>query len=139
MTTGFTAGVGNNLVQTEDISLLGSHYGVIGAPLLPYSYLDVGPTTNGFVDGRPTTDQRTNFEDLVIFALNYGLVSRPAATCPLPLARCPLPPDLCPLPCASAPSKGLGLQSHNRPPNSEAAFVRPCQKGTRSARGVTGR
>ncbi len=74
---GFTAGVGNNLVATEDISLLGSHYGVIGAPLLPYSDLDVGPTTTGFIDGRPTTDQRTNFEDLVIFALNYGLVSRP--------------------------------------------------------------
>jgi hypothetical protein len=76
---GLTAGTGNNLVQTEDISLLGSHYGVVGAPLAPYSYLDVGPTTTGFVDGRPTTDQRTNFEDLVIFALNYELVSRPAA------------------------------------------------------------
>jgi uncharacterized repeat protein (TIGR02543 family) len=74
---GLTAGVGNNLVHTEDISLLGSHYGVIGAALAPFAYLDVGPTTTGFVDGRPTTDGRTNFEDLVMFALNYDLVSRP--------------------------------------------------------------
>jgi hypothetical protein len=40
----------------------------------------VGPTTNLSADARPTTDNVINFEDLVMFAINYGLVSAPQAT-----------------------------------------------------------
>jgi predicted aspartyl protease len=68
---GFTAGQGDNLVNTPDVSLLGSHYGISGLALVPYGYLDVGPTTDNTVNGRPTTDQVIDFEDLVMFALNH--------------------------------------------------------------------
>jgi hypothetical protein len=39
----------------------------------------VGPTTTHYVDGRPLTDQLVNFEDLILFAINYGQVSAPQA------------------------------------------------------------
>ena len=68
---GVTPGQGNNSVSTADLSLLGSHYGVSGAGLAGFEYLDVGPTTDNTTNGRPTTDLKTNFEDLVMFALNY--------------------------------------------------------------------
>jgi hypothetical protein len=34
----------------------------------------VGPTTDYSVDGRPTTDDLVEFEDLMMFAMNFGLV-----------------------------------------------------------------
>ncbi len=74
---GFVAGQGNNLVGTEDISLLGAFYGIFGAPVIPVNYLDVGPTTNFSVHARPTTDDRIDFEDLILFAINHGVVSAP--------------------------------------------------------------
>jgi hypothetical protein len=43
------------------------------------SYLDVGPTTDLSLSSRPFTDNRIDFEDLIVFASNYGLVSSPAA------------------------------------------------------------
>jgi hypothetical protein len=73
-----TPGTGNNKVFTEDISLLGSNYGITLAPFAMFNYLDVGPTTTFYVDGRPTTDNKVNFEDLVMFAINYNTVSAPA-------------------------------------------------------------
>jgi hypothetical protein len=74
---GFTIGTGNNQVYTEDISLLGAHYGASGPALAPFSYLDVGPTTTFYIDGRPTTDRQLDFEDLVMFAINHNQVSAP--------------------------------------------------------------
>jgi len=74
---GYTAGVGNNIVFGEDISLLGAHYGLSGAASAPFSYLDVGPTSTNFINGRPLTDRVIGFEDLVMFALNYNAVSAP--------------------------------------------------------------
>jgi hypothetical protein len=68
---GATAGTGNNAVFIEDISLLGAHYGVSLTPNDPLGYLDVGPTTNWWIDGCPSTDNRVEFEDLVMFGLNY--------------------------------------------------------------------
>ena len=38
------------------------------------NYLDVGPTTDYSVDARPTTDNVINFEDLIMFAINFGTV-----------------------------------------------------------------
>jgi len=69
-------------VATTDLSVLGSHYGLTGAAMAPYNYLDVGPTTDLAVTSRPMTDDRINFEDLVMFALNYF----PVASKPQPLA-----------------------------------------------------
>jgi hypothetical protein len=76
---GITTGQGDNLVSTEDISLLGSSYGIALGALDPVGYLDVGPTTDLSVGARPTTDNVINFEDLVLFAINYGVASAPQA------------------------------------------------------------
>jgi len=78
VTNGFVAGTGNNLVDTADISLLGANYGIFGVPVAAVAYLDVGPTTDFSVNARPTTDDRVNFEDLIMFAINYGTVSAPS-------------------------------------------------------------
>jgi hypothetical protein len=68
---GTTIGKGNNVVSTADVSLLGDHYGLSGGALAGFEYLDVGPTTTRYTDGRPTTDSRTDFEDLMMYAINY--------------------------------------------------------------------
>ncbi len=67
-------GKGDNLVNTVDISALGSHYGTSSAGFL---YLDVGPTTTFLPSGRPVPDAMIDFEDLIIFSINYGAVSKP--------------------------------------------------------------
>jgi len=77
VTNGVTPGTGDNVVNTDDVTALGAHYGISGAAVLPYDYLDVGPTTTHSVNGRPVTDTRIDFEDLVMFAINYGVVSAP--------------------------------------------------------------
>jgi hypothetical protein len=76
-TNGVAADTGDNLVTTADLSLLGSQYGISGAAVAPFAYLDVGPTSDGYVTGRPLTDHVLDFEDLVIVALNYQRVSAP--------------------------------------------------------------
>ncbi len=82
---GVTDCAGNNAVWTEDISLLGGNYGVtLGYPDA-LACLDVGPTTNYSVNARPLTDNKVNFEDLMMFAINYNLVSGPQDA-PLPVA-----------------------------------------------------
>lgn len=69
--------VGDNDVMTADISRLGAHYGAALGADDPLGDLDVGPTTDYSPDARPTTDNRLQFEDLMMFALNYGTVSAP--------------------------------------------------------------
>ncbi len=74
---GLTPGQGDNQVGTPDVSLLGANYGLIGGAVVPVNYLDIGPTTDFSVNARPTTDNRIQFEDLILFAINYGSVSAP--------------------------------------------------------------
>jgi len=71
---GLTAGAGNNRVWNEDISLLGAHYGIGAAQIAAQGvgYLDVGPTVDLSPSSRPFTDGQINFEDLIVFASNYG-------------------------------------------------------------------
>ena len=64
--------VGNNQVALSDISFLGAHYGLPVPSDPTLECLDVGPTTDYFVSSRPKPDGILNFEDLVLFALNYG-------------------------------------------------------------------
>jgi hypothetical protein len=78
--TNGTPGTGDDLVNTIDISLLGAHYGISLVPGDTYNYLDVGPTVDYSVNTRPVTDNVVNFEDLVMFAINYGAVSAPQAS-----------------------------------------------------------
>jgi hypothetical protein len=68
---------GDNLVNTSDITFLGTNYGAHLTDPNALGCLDVGPTTTGWVDGRPLTDNRVEFEDLIMFAINYGTVSLP--------------------------------------------------------------
>ncbi|MBK9778403.1 MAG: hypothetical protein IPP62_18935, partial [bacterium] len=88
-----TAG-GNNVVDTNDMSALGFYYGNTGIPYgdTTRNKLDVGPTTDYSVNALPTTDSRLQFEDLMVFAMNYFQVSksdpqaRPAGTNAIALA-----------------------------------------------------
>ena len=79
VSNGIMAGQGDNLVSLADVSLLGSVYGRVLTAGDTYAYLDVGPTTDFSVNARPLTDQRVNFEDLVMFGINFGQVSAPAS------------------------------------------------------------
>jgi len=80
VSNGVTAGVGDNQVADVDVSLLGAYYGISGSAITGagVSYLDVGPTTDLSLSSRPFTDNRIDFEDLIVFASNYGQVSSPA-------------------------------------------------------------
>jgi hypothetical protein len=70
-------GRGDNMVDLGDISALGGSYGFAGPAVDPVDYLDVGPTSNHYVDGIPLTDNSIDFEDLVLFAINYGVGGAP--------------------------------------------------------------
>jgi len=69
---------GDNQVTTADISGLGASYGATLPPGSPVQCLDVGPTECGGVHCRPLSDHRLNFKDLMLYAINFSLVSRPA-------------------------------------------------------------
>ena len=76
VTDGVVNGNGNNAVGSGDLSHLGFNYGAtlpLGASL---NYLDVGPTSDFSVDGLPTTDDVVQFEDLMVFAMNFQAVSK---------------------------------------------------------------
>ncbi len=80
---GVTPGQGDNAVNVADASLLGAHYGASGGALAGFEYLDVGPTTDASTNGRPTVDGVVDFEDLIMFVLNYApavsMTTRPPA------------------------------------------------------------
>jgi hypothetical protein len=61
-------------VDTGDVTVLGAAYGLVPAIGSSYAHCDVGPTTNAQPSGFPLTDDVIGFEDLMIFALNYGNV-----------------------------------------------------------------
>ena len=76
---GTTACAGDNAVKMADLSLLGMHYGApLGSEYL--ACLDVGPTVGYSLTGRPAPDGQIEFEDLVLFALNFTPGSAPLAS-----------------------------------------------------------
>ncbi len=77
VSNGASPGTGNNSVGLEDISILGANYGISLASNDPVNYLDVGPTSDNSVDGLPDTDNQVQFEDLILFAINFGAVGKP--------------------------------------------------------------
>jgi hypothetical protein len=68
---------GDDGVDVADVSLLGAHYGASLAPGAPHNALDVGPTADYSPNTLPTTDNIIDFEDLVVFAMNFARVSAP--------------------------------------------------------------
>ena len=77
VSTGFATCAGDDRVNTPDISFLGGHYGAAIPVNDALECLDVGPTTDNSTNGRPLTDNVLDFEDLVMFALNYERVNAP--------------------------------------------------------------
>ena len=73
---------GDNAVSMLDVSLLGAHYGAEAGSGDYLACLDVGPTVGYSLTGRPEPDGVIEFEDLVLFALNFR-----AGTAPLAGAR----------------------------------------------------
>ena len=76
---GTTACAGDDAVNTTDVSLFGANYGATIPLSGALECLDVGPTTDFSVDGRPGTDNVVQFEDLMMYAINFGQVSAPQA------------------------------------------------------------
>jgi len=68
---------GDNLVAGVDISALGAAYATSHGDAFYDNELDIGPTADNSTDGLPDTDNQIQFEDLMIMAINYGMVSKP--------------------------------------------------------------
>jgi hypothetical protein len=67
---------GDNAVSAADISFLSAHYGAALGEADTLGCLDVGPTQDLWVNARPLTDNWIQFEDLMMFAINYGALSK---------------------------------------------------------------
>ena len=65
-----------------DIDTLGDTFGVCDGDLDYNNVCDVGPTDDWSSRGIPTTDSCIDFEDLIVFAINFGVVT-PAKDLPL--------------------------------------------------------
>jgi len=82
VSNGTDRGVGDNLVEDADLSLMGAHYGANAAAMDAANarYLDIGPTLDRSMNTRPVTDGRVDFEDLFVLSTNYSTVpGAPAA------------------------------------------------------------
>jgi len=77
--------VGDNDIGWLDISLLNTTYWKSAVDGGYNNICDVGPTTDRSVNARPLTDNTIQFEDLMMFAINYGQVSLLAAGQPTAL------------------------------------------------------
>ncbi|MCP4291201.1 MAG: T9SS type A sorting domain-containing protein [bacterium] len=65
----------NGTVDVLDISVLGDSFGESEGDAFYDNTCDVGPTDNSNGFGIPETDNTVGFEDLMIFAINFGEVS----------------------------------------------------------------
>jgi len=66
----------DGLVNGSDITTLGATFGFGDGDFDYNNEADVGPTDDMSGFGFPTTDSVVDFEDLMVFALNYGNVSK---------------------------------------------------------------
>src|SRR5207249_6082873 len=117
-----------NVVTTADISLLGAHYGLTGAAVAPFAYLDAGPTSDASGNGLPTTDQALGFDDLVMFAIAFEVVSAPPAAARLdPMAT----------PRARAGMDELTLEAPGRVSAGQELAARLILRGTGAVQGLS--
>jgi hypothetical protein len=66
-------GVYDGYVTVADMTQLGTYYGSSPLPLVGEP-VDVGPTDTASRTGIPTPDNNVDFEDLMIFSMNYAVV-----------------------------------------------------------------
>ena len=66
---------GNGLVNFRDVNYLAASFGDPVTLGSPEGVLDVGPTDDMSRLGIPQTDNWLNFEDLMVFSMNFGVVS----------------------------------------------------------------
>ncbi|HEY6865850.1 MAG TPA: FlgD immunoglobulin-like domain containing protein, partial [Candidatus Eisenbacteria bacterium] len=92
---------GDAIVSTPDLSALGSAYGQVLNSSDSRVCFDVGPTVDNGIRSRPAPDGRIDFEDLVIYALNFEVPlpavparARPAAIAASRPAALPAPAGL---------------------------------------------
>ena len=76
---------GNNAVATEDITYLGAHYGVPVGATTCWRVWTSDRRRTASTSARPSPDGTIEFEDLVMFALNFGTNAR------IPIAARPAP------------------------------------------------
>lgn len=77
---GATACAGDGVVNALDLAPLLAHYGAHPPTGDSLACLDDGPTTDGRLAGRPATDDRLDFEDLMVLALHYAAAAPAGAT-----------------------------------------------------------
>ncbi|MFH1681446.1 MAG: right-handed parallel beta-helix repeat-containing protein [Candidatus Eisenbacteria bacterium] len=68
----------DGLVDANDFNELSAHYweySPSSPPVAPFNECDVGPTDTGSPFGIPEPDDYIDFEDLILFALNYNVVT----------------------------------------------------------------
>lgn len=65
---------GDGLVDDEDITLFSSAFDTSEPDVDYNNEFDIGPTHDASASGVPLTDNTIDFEDLMIFAMNYGIV-----------------------------------------------------------------
>ncbi len=78
--SGYVHNEGDGVINADDLAVWSLPYfadvsgvtypGALGNYRLKY---DLGPTTTNYIDGVPVPDGKIEFEDLVIFAISYGL------------------------------------------------------------------
>jgi hypothetical protein len=84
----------DGLVDARDINSLSAAYWTSSPLVPPHNECDVGPTDDHSGFGTPEPDDLVDFEDLMIFSLTYGEVSKGDILPPVRLAS---PPDSGPL------------------------------------------
>ena len=67
--------VPNGVVDVPDINVLATYFGTTIALGDPGNDTDVGPTDDWSRVGIPLTDSKIDFEDLMVFSMNFGVVS----------------------------------------------------------------
>lgn len=73
----------NGYVYFPDLAILSNAYWTAAGDLQYDAEFDIGPTVTGSPKGIPTTDNAVNFEDLVIFAINFNTVTPGLKAVPL--------------------------------------------------------
>src|SRR5262249_44629744 len=91
-------------------------------------YLDVGPTSTGYVNGLPLTDGQINFEDLILFSISCQVPSALASSAP-PAATRPL--------VANSGSDQVSVEAPSSVQSGQSFTVRVLMSGVGDVQGLS--